>query len=78
MKKEKLTSIKKVSSKSSKKSNRIAKSKLMKGIELAFSKRAEALVYDQIKKEIAQNPALMNQLAQAEKGLAKGSGMDID
>lgn len=78
MKKEKLTTIKTASSKSSKKSNRIAKNRLMKGIELAFSKRAEALVYDQIKKEIAQNPALMNQLAQAEKGLTKGSGMDVD
>jgi len=77
MKKEKSTSTKTVSSKSSKKSNRIAKNKLMKEIESIFSQRAESLVFNEIKKEIAQNPALMNQLAQAEKGLTKSSG-DVD
>lgn len=47
--------------------------KFLKHIESAFSQRAEMLVMNEIKKEIIQNPALMNQLAQAEKGITKGS-----
>ena len=53
-------------------------SKLLKGIESSFSKRAEDFVFNEIKKEIAHNPALMNQLQQAEKNLTKGASIDIE
>lgn len=59
--------------KKSKKSDKIAKNKLIKEIDSLLSKRAETLVFEEIKKSIMNNPALMSQLSQAEKSLGKGN-----
>lgn len=42
-----------------------------------ISKRAEAYVFNEIKKSIMQNPALMGQLAQNEKSLGSG-GAEVE
>lgn len=54
-----------------------SKEKLIKEIESSLSKRAEDFVFNEIKKEIAQNPGLMSQLSQA--GEAKyDKSVDVD
>lgn len=59
--------------KKSKKSVRKPEAKLTKKIESSLSKRAETLIYDEIKKSIIGNPALFNQLTQAESPSGKAN-----
>jgi len=52
-------------------------SKLSKEIDNSLTKRAEAFIYEEMKKSIMSNPALMGQIAQSGKSLGKeGSEMD--
>ena len=51
--------------------------KFVKEIESALSKRAEDFVFNEIKKELAQNPGLMNQLSQAAEGIS-GKSIEAD
>lgn len=52
-------------------------SKLSKEIDNSLTKRAEAFIYEEMKKSIMSNPALMGQLTQSGKGSEKES-IEID